>query len=399
MSSGVCLDSNWSLRLTPNQALIDANTRLQVHLRSRHESVSVLCLIYYMPYKVILTFVNIASCYYSIYKYAKYFAKRHPKVIEDVEAVAVVLKLEEDYYSETEKLASAIERASTDSQSHNLARRFTVTAVGTDLSSVAQDYQQGEVTVNIDVVDFATQPTAPYQNFRRPAPRVGRRLPTTSPPERPFSWRQRASNASADSNVSPFDESEKPRFLFSSPADFVEGENIPNKQASPLQHPRGSASTCSLRRWLSDPCVPGRRTSSSSRPNPSSQQPVIPHPTITRPAPAFIPQPYHFIPLSQAEEFIRQRPPRKVQRDMTRYISALADTDDSRPERREWLVIEEEGEGEVEGRASAETTRELRRSGAEEKRWSDRTIVGASGSRPSSGSRKSRIFLHNESDI
>ena len=34
-----------------------------VHLRSRGEMVSVLCLLYYMPYKIILTFVNIASCY------------------------------------------------------------------------------------------------------------------------------------------------------------------------------------------------------------------------------------------------------------------------------------------------------------------------------------------------
>lgn len=81
---------------------------------------------------------------------------------------------------------------------------------------------------------------------------------------------------------------------------------------------------------------------------------------------------------------------------MTRYISALADTDDARPESRDWLVIEEEEE--EEGRLSVETAREWRRSGGEEKRWSGKTIGGVSGSRPSSGSRKSRVFLCDDSN-
>lgn len=42
-----------------------------------------------------LGFVNIASCYYAIYTYATYFAKRHPKVIEDHEAVEIILRMEE----------------------------------------------------------------------------------------------------------------------------------------------------------------------------------------------------------------------------------------------------------------------------------------------------------------
>lgn len=49
-----------------------------------------------MGYKVLLTFVNVASCYWSIYKYARYFAQRYPKVVEDEKAVAVVLSLEEE---------------------------------------------------------------------------------------------------------------------------------------------------------------------------------------------------------------------------------------------------------------------------------------------------------------
>ncbi|KAL8868234.1 MAG: hypothetical protein Q9174_005122, partial [Haloplaca sp. 1 TL-2023] len=98
-----------------------------VHLRSRNETVSFLCLTYYLWYKIILTFVNIASCYYSIYKYAKYFAKRHPKVIEDEKAVAVVLRLEEESYRPDEK-AAIIAGPSTVEHESQLARRFTVTA-------------------------------------------------------------------------------------------------------------------------------------------------------------------------------------------------------------------------------------------------------------------------------
>lgn len=68
----------------------------EVHLRMRNERIGWdVLLIYYMPYKLVLTVVNVASCYWSLYKYARYFAKRHPKVIEDEKAVEVVLRLEE----------------------------------------------------------------------------------------------------------------------------------------------------------------------------------------------------------------------------------------------------------------------------------------------------------------
>jgi hypothetical protein len=48
-----------------------------------------------MPFKVLIGFMNIASCYWSIYKYARYFARRHPKLNEDHKAVGMVLRLEE----------------------------------------------------------------------------------------------------------------------------------------------------------------------------------------------------------------------------------------------------------------------------------------------------------------
>ena len=48
-----------------------------------------------MPYKIALTAVNVLSCYWAIFKYSRYFANRHPKIIEDECAVEVVLRLEE----------------------------------------------------------------------------------------------------------------------------------------------------------------------------------------------------------------------------------------------------------------------------------------------------------------
>ncbi|KAL8846557.1 MAG: hypothetical protein Q9221_008364 [Calogaya cf. arnoldii] len=65
-----------------------------VHLRSRNQTVTFRAFLYYIPFKWILGFVNIASCYYAIWTYATYFAKRHPKVIEDDKAVEIVLNLE-----------------------------------------------------------------------------------------------------------------------------------------------------------------------------------------------------------------------------------------------------------------------------------------------------------------
>jgi hypothetical protein len=48
-----------------------------------------------MPYKLLMTLTNVASCYWSLVKYARYFARRHPKLTEDHKAVGMVLKLEE----------------------------------------------------------------------------------------------------------------------------------------------------------------------------------------------------------------------------------------------------------------------------------------------------------------
>jgi len=69
----------------------------ELHLRRKNERIGwFVIFVYYLPYKIILTGINVASCYWSLWKYARYFAKRHPKVTEDEKAVEIVVRLEED---------------------------------------------------------------------------------------------------------------------------------------------------------------------------------------------------------------------------------------------------------------------------------------------------------------
>ncbi|KAF2462566.1 glycosyl transferase [Lindgomyces ingoldianus] len=93
----------------------------EVHLRQKNERLGwVLVYIYYLPYKIILTFINVASCYWSLWQYARYFARRHPKVTEDEKAVEIVVRLEES------KAAAA----------SGLGRRLTVKAISSqDISN------------------------------------------------------------------------------------------------------------------------------------------------------------------------------------------------------------------------------------------------------------------------
>ncbi|PYI28976.1 hypothetical protein BP00DRAFT_480020 [Aspergillus indologenus CBS 114.80] len=112
-----------------------------IHLRKKKESVSWTCLlVYYMPYKIVLFLINVASCYWSLFKYARYFANRHPKVIEDDKAVEVVLRLEEMPImpsEETKKLPG-------------LGRTFSVTKVRARRPTNAS--QQPSVSIRPSVV-------------------------------------------------------------------------------------------------------------------------------------------------------------------------------------------------------------------------------------------------------
>ncbi|KAH7009873.1 glycosyl transferase [Ilyonectria destructans] len=68
----------------------------ELHLRFKNERVSYMVLIfYYMPYKIMLTAIDVLSCYCAIFKHARCFANRQPKVIEDENTVEIVLRLED----------------------------------------------------------------------------------------------------------------------------------------------------------------------------------------------------------------------------------------------------------------------------------------------------------------
>lgn len=343
-----------------------ADSNEQIHLRLRHESVSALCLLYYLPYKIVLTFVNIASCYYSIYKYAKYFAKRHPKVIEDEKAVAVVLRLEEESYSDTKTTADIAGQDSTG----GLARRVTVTAVGTNLSSIAQDIQQDLGAAEINIVDFAAQHASDPEDGRpREDPlsmsNLGRRPPPDPLPRRPYSWQQVTSNTSSNADVSPFDERRKSQFPLPSPEILMDEEptdgkdQLPDRRASSSLW-RRSLPTSWLRRSPSDRRPRVRRPSSAPRASSPTHPEVIlrhspsvdsemtfhiPTPTLERPEPAILNSNGQFVVVSSAEDVGGGWPLRRTQPNSNRYISVLAATDnvyDGASRSRDRLFIYEE---------------------------------------------------------
>lgn len=124
----------------------------EVHLRRKGERVGWKCLLlYYMPYKFILTAVNVASCYWAIYKYATYFAVRHAKIIEDDKAINVVLQLEENDEERAAGQGRRMTIASVGSQmevSVAGSRRMTVTTIGSRLSnkSISDEDEKTGVT-------------------------------------------------------------------------------------------------------------------------------------------------------------------------------------------------------------------------------------------------------------
>ena len=357
-----------------------------VHLRLRHESVTVSCLLYYLPYKIILTFVNIASCYYSIYKYATYFAKRHPKVIEDDKAVAVVLRLEEEAYSAKERAAIVAGRQSGDDASLR-PRRFTITAVGTNLSSVAQTPLL-DAAENIEVVDFATQAAPqlepvpegkPSSESRFSSSTLGQMPPPMPPPRRrPFSWHRSTSKNSSDSGVSPFDERQKHHFPLPSPEALSDANSPDENRAALTRRPSPvyfRSLTSSIRHRSSQAVSQARLPTGASGIHPALRRPPsaasngsshrmssisrnsslslqFPSPPTYLGSPVASVETRGFIVISPAQSNHGDWPLRTPRQPVThRYISALADTGNAgwtgRPRGRLFITEDDSGDEEL----------------------------------------------------
>lgn len=120
----------------------------EIHLRRKNERVgSIAVYVYYLPYKMLLTAIDVASCYWSIFKYAHYFARRHLKVTEDAKAVEIVLRLEDG-------------RGPVDGSINTSGRRLTVHTIGTESVSEVSDEGSQDVlarikTEGIAAVDYA----------------------------------------------------------------------------------------------------------------------------------------------------------------------------------------------------------------------------------------------------
>lgn len=69
-----------------------------VHLRRKKEMVSWKIIPVYFLMKMALTFVNTLSVYYSLYAYADFFSRRHPRVTENYTALMAAKEcLDEDF--------------------------------------------------------------------------------------------------------------------------------------------------------------------------------------------------------------------------------------------------------------------------------------------------------------
>ncbi|KAH7126079.1 nucleotide-diphospho-sugar transferase [Dactylonectria macrodidyma] len=147
----------------------------EVHLRLKNERVGFMVLIsYYIPYKIILTAIHALSCYWAIFKYARYFANRHPKVVEDENAVEIVLRLEDTTNSPV----------TPDQTPQSNGRRMTVTRIITRMS-VSNNEPKTPVTLigesqprdkrstrknkglSVQVTDIPTSPGMPQRRVSR----------------------------------------------------------------------------------------------------------------------------------------------------------------------------------------------------------------------------------------
>lgn len=354
----------------------------------------------------------------------------------------MVLRLEEESYAVAEKPAGPEGRPSTDR-----ARRFTVTAVGTNLSSLAQDGQMAGYAEDVGVVDFANQLATVTEASTSAQPsnrssKVGR-MPPPIPPagsrplswqtssdssashfeeykklqfpippsyRRPSSWRRMTSGISSDSNVSPFDQRKKQlEFPLPSPESDVT-EPFPAMEAtslgrtspslirsipSNLMRRLSSAERFQVRRPSGAPS-PGPPSPRSSRTltdrilrRPPSQDSEltwhIPTPTIEFPAPAVTNYPRQQRGYIHALDGGRDWPLNTSNPDTGHYVTALANTG-SRS--RDWLYIKEEDEPEEEAVGNNQSVMR----NAQENQPRPSMQSGRS-------SRKSRVFISDDEDF
>jgi hypothetical protein len=121
--------SGMLLGVTIGMYIINVIIFNEIHLRLKKERIDwIVMIFYYTFYKIALTFINVFSCYWSLYKYARYFAKRHPKVIEDQQAIEVVLSLEQDTDSDFEEMTLRVAAPGVDS-TRPASKRLTLTRV------------------------------------------------------------------------------------------------------------------------------------------------------------------------------------------------------------------------------------------------------------------------------
>ncbi|KAG9681107.1 glycosyltransferase family 2 protein, partial [Aureobasidium melanogenum] len=238
----------------------------ELHLRRKNEKVPQKCVwLYYMPYKLVLTFVNVASCYYAIYKYATYFATRHPKIIEDDKAVNVVLQLEEEDVDDDPVLPAGGRRMSVTAVGSQVevpssamgGRRMTVTAMGQRFSNpdiTEEDEEEAEELIekperkaSISIIKSGDALTP--LSARRPSITVGGR-------------RISASSATIIDEVPPIKES--PMEGITSVLEESEEEHTPNDEkpmATPnVESKRHSKRKSQLRQSYFAPIVEIRET-------------------------------------------------------------------------------------------------------------------------------------------
>lgn len=91
-----------------------------VHLRRKKAMVAWKILPTYFLMKMALTFVNTLSVYYSLYAYADFFSRRHPRVTENYPALMAAKHcLDEDHARKQQIQVRIAEDSDSDSAGHN----------------------------------------------------------------------------------------------------------------------------------------------------------------------------------------------------------------------------------------------------------------------------------------